>query len=175
MEILDVNGNNRFKNGFLVEPFDGHNIGDILDPDYQCSIDMRTSELRPKFNEKNVNMTFNPSESKGFVCLDDVVMLPYTHELVIDQPKCSKTVNVNPYAVFTFRGSVELKPPNDDWRDVVTNPDLKIDRDEYSTFKELAEISGALGTVYGEVEEESRTTISTVNSNESTEYLCNHC
>jgi hypothetical protein len=170
MEILDVNGNDRFKNGFLVEPFDGHNIGDVIDSEYQCSIDMRTSELRPKFNEKNVNMTFNAHDSVNYVCKDDVVMLPYTHELIIDQPKCSKTVNVNPYAVFTFRGSVELKPPNDDWRDVVTNPDLKIDRDLYSTFKELADISGALGTVYGEVEEESRTTLTTVNTNVETIY-----
>jgi hypothetical protein len=156
MQILDTNGNNRFKNGFLVEPFDGHNIGDVIDPDYQCSIDMRTSELRPRFNEKNVNMTFNPGESEGFVCLDDVVMLPFTNEMVIEQLKCSKSVNVNPYAVFTFRGGVELKPPNDDWRDVITNPDLKIDRDLYSTFAELADITGALGTTFGEIEEESR-------------------
>lgn len=32
MEITDENGLDRFKNGFIVDSFDGHGIGDVFDP-----------------------------------------------------------------------------------------------------------------------------------------------
>jgi len=151
MIITDSNGNNKFKNGFLVEPFLGHNIGDVTDPDYQCAIDYESGILRPKFSEKNVNLLFDNDNSSHYTIEDGLVMMPYEEELVITQPKCSKHVNVNPYAVFTFRGDVLLNPPNDNWRDVERLPDLTINRDEYDNFKENAEQLDLLGTKWGEI------------------------
>ena len=37
--IVNANGTDRFKNGILVDPFTGHNVGSVLDPDYKISID----------------------------------------------------------------------------------------------------------------------------------------
>ena len=38
----------------------------------------------------------------------DLITLPYTEKTLIDQPFASKFVNVNPFNVFTWVGSVEL-------------------------------------------------------------------
>ena len=47
-EIQDVNGLNRFKSGFVVDNFSGHRLGNTLNLDYKCAIDMQEKELRPK-------------------------------------------------------------------------------------------------------------------------------
>lgn len=50
LKILDAAGLDRFKNGIVVDAFTGHNVGDVLNPDYKCSIDPKEKTLRPKFN-----------------------------------------------------------------------------------------------------------------------------
>ena len=37
--IVNSSGVDRFKNGILVDPFTGHNVGSVLDPSYKISID----------------------------------------------------------------------------------------------------------------------------------------
>jgi len=59
----DLTGLNRFKNGFLVDAFTGHNIGNVLDPAYKCSIDYNAKELRPSFLVDNINLTLNKNLS----------------------------------------------------------------------------------------------------------------
>ena len=41
-QILDADGFDRFKSGFLVDNFRGHKIGDVSHPDYRCSIDTKS-------------------------------------------------------------------------------------------------------------------------------------
>tara|TARA_E500000178_G_scaffold341737_1_gene386043 strand:+ start:20 stop:7027 length:7008 start_codon:yes stop_codon:yes gene_type:complete len=127
MEVLDDNGLDRFKNGFVVEPFTGHNIGDVFDVEYKCSIDIENNELRPTFNEKNVPMNFNQTESLSYDIKDGLVMLPYQSVILSGQSKSSKTESVNPYAVMGFRGSIKLFPQQDEWRDTKNLPDLTSD------------------------------------------------
>jgi hypothetical protein len=45
--IEDVNGNNRFKNGIIVDPFNSLKLGDVAHPDYYAAIDTNESCLRP--------------------------------------------------------------------------------------------------------------------------------
>ena len=49
LQIQDSNGFDRFKNGFVVDNFTGHNIGDVGNNDYKVSIDYANGELRPTF------------------------------------------------------------------------------------------------------------------------------
>jgi hypothetical protein len=56
LSITDANGLERFKNGFIVDSFTGHNVGNVLSPDYLCSVDMQNGELRPFYNINNVNL-----------------------------------------------------------------------------------------------------------------------
>ena len=117
MDVLDENGLDRFKNGFVVEPFTSHNIGDVFDTQYNCAIDVVNKELRPVYYQKNTPMSFNQSESTLYSIKDGMVMLPYTSIMLAGQGKSSKTVSVNPYAIMGFRGYVKLFPEQDDWKD----------------------------------------------------------
>ena len=56
LQIQDANGFDRFKNGFLVDNFSSHRVGDVGNPNYRCSIDMAEGTLRPMFNEDNINL-----------------------------------------------------------------------------------------------------------------------
>ena len=50
------NGFDRFKNGFVVDNFSGHNIGDVGNNDYKLAIDRTRGEARPMFSEDNVEL-----------------------------------------------------------------------------------------------------------------------
>jgi hypothetical protein len=40
-EVLDANGLNRFKSGFIVDNFQGHSVGDAYHKDYRNSMDFQ--------------------------------------------------------------------------------------------------------------------------------------
>lgn len=54
--IKDQDGLDRFKNGFVVDNFTGHKIGDVSNLDYECSIDILENTLRPAFNTVGVDL-----------------------------------------------------------------------------------------------------------------------
>ena len=149
MSITDNNGLERFKNGFVVDSFTGHNVGNVNNLDYKCSIDSEQGELRPEFDELNVPIEFNDTESKNVIQMGDLIMLPYTHEVFAQQPYASRSINVNPFAIFTFNGDLTLYPSTDNWRDVKRAPDLVINKEgNYDTIAAMAKKTGALGTVW---------------------------
>jgi len=65
--IQDETGNNRFKNGILVDPFYGHNVGDVTNSDYKISVDASKGEARPPFKLDNFEMFYNSSNSTNVV------------------------------------------------------------------------------------------------------------
>ena len=155
LDIIDSNGDSRFKNGFIVDGFTGHNTGDSLSPDYICSIDMERAELRPFYSMNNINLLEKNSSdasraSSNYKLYGDVITLPLTeHVALITQPYASRLENINPFAVFTFLGDVKINPSSDDWFEVDRRPDLVIDIEgNYSTIKNIAERRGVLGTVW---------------------------
>jgi hypothetical protein len=158
LDIIDSNGDSRFKNGFIVDGFTGHNTGDSLSPDYICSIDMERAELRPFYSMNNINLLEKNSSdssrtSSNYKLYGDVITLPLDattpHVKLIEQPYASRLENINPFAVFTFLGDVKINPSSDDWFEVDRRPDLVIDVEgNYSTIKNIAERRGVLGTVW---------------------------
>ena len=54
--ILDGDGLNRFKSGFIVDNFYGHNIGNVTHPDYHCAVDPGVGVLRPVGVQTGVNL-----------------------------------------------------------------------------------------------------------------------
>jgi hypothetical protein len=155
LDIIDSFGESRFKNGFIVDNFAGHNTGDTLNPDYLCSIDMEKAELRPFFSMQNVNLLEKNSDNSQrnaskYKLYGDVVTLPVVEEVpIVSQPFASRLENINPFAVFTFLGDIALNPSSDDWFEVDRRPDLVIDVEgNFNTIKSLAEQAGVLGTVW---------------------------
>jgi hypothetical protein len=155
LNIIDANGLDRFKNGFIVDNFSGHNTGDSASPDYSCSIDMERAELRPFYTMQNVNLieaVFADSDrgNANYKLYGDVITLPVVDHLpIVKQAFASRLENINPFAVFTFLGHVKINPSTDDWFETDRRPDLVVDIEgNFNTVKNLAEKAGVLGTVW---------------------------
>ena len=152
VQLLD-GANTRLKNGFIVDSFKNHKIGDTSNIDYKASIDKKNSVLRPKFDERNVNLIEDAGHGGGCVRNKSIVTLPFTESLEISQPYSSFVSNVNPYNVFMWGGQIELSPESDEWKETDVRPSIFIDDSEaYDQFVQMAEEQGILGTVWNEWE-----------------------
>ncbi len=146
-QILDADGFDRFKSGFLVDNFRGHKIGDVNHPDYRCSIDTGMGMLRPQSYSQFFDIALNTSSSANYQKTGDLITLPYTETAFITQDKASRHINVNPYHVFAFIGNVKLTPGTDVWNDTERLPDVRVNREgNYDAV--MADVGNALGTVW---------------------------
>lgn len=145
--ILDANNLDRFKNGFIVDSFEGQGIGDTSSVDYRCAIDMENKELRPFHVMNNINMLL--SANSGTVKTGDVVTLPYSHSSIVTQPYASRTENVNPFAIAAFNGTLTLTPQSDEWFETQRRPEIVVNEEgNFEAIRTVAEASGVLGTVW---------------------------
>ncbi len=189
LQIQDSNGFDRFKNGFVVDNFTGHSIGDAGNIDYKVSMDFANGEMRPTFNEDAVALEERDDDGTAIVDADrtaanyqktgDLITLPYTESTLIDQPYASKTVNVNPFGIFTWIGSIALTPQTDEWKETERAPDLVISNDD-GTWDTLVKNSGnpnltsvEMGTVWNEWQNHW-TGVSSTNSTERYEERAGH-
>ena len=140
-----------FKNGFIVDSFRGHNVGNPAHPDYSCSTDKFNGILRPQFVEDAIRLIWNSASSSGVRLTGPLLTLDYTEKTYIEQPYASYAEYVNPYNVFTWSGDLKLSPESDNWKDTETRPDVIVDQEGvYDSFKELADAAGVTGTVWNE-------------------------
>lgn len=152
MNISDSSGFSRYKNGFIVDSFNGHGIGDALAPDYHCSIDAENGILRPYVVMKNVTLyeanTTNRT-ANHYTMTGDLITLPYTHSIVLKQPFASRYENVNPFAVYTFTGQLDVNPQSDDWMETQRAPDIVTNVEgNYNQIAGSLQYQGVLGTIY---------------------------
>ncbi|RPG97288.1 MAG: DUF4815 domain-containing protein [Candidatus Pelagibacter sp. TMED165] len=138
LQIQDANGFDRFKNGFIVDNFSGHNIGDVGNNDYKLSIDRARGEARPMFSEDIVELEEIDEDGTAILSADrtaanyqktgtnSVISLPYTETNVIEQPYATKTENLNPFLIFDWIGNIELTPPLDEWKETLRAPDITV-------------------------------------------------
>ena len=118
----------RFKTGILVDSFSGHGIGDVYNPDYQCSIDRLNNAVRPKFQATALDLV--PTTGNNNIRVNEsTVTLNYTEVHVVSQLLSSESESVNPYDVATFVGTIKLFPTNDSWLEVKRKPDIIINQD----------------------------------------------
>ena len=139
LQIQDAEGFDRFKNGFIVDNFTGHGIGDVGNLDYKVAMDMAMGNMRPMCRSESVQLIEADDDGTSIVAADrtaanyqktgDLITLPYTEETMIDQPFASKYVNVNPFNIFTWTGTVTLDPPGDEWKETNRVPDLLINEE----------------------------------------------
>ena len=67
LKFATSTGIDRFKNGIMVDNFSGHNIGNVIDPNYKISIDRTDGVLRPPFKLDNIDMQFQSSNSSNII------------------------------------------------------------------------------------------------------------
>src|SRR5210317_1101846 len=165
LQIQDADGFDRFKNGFIVDNFTGHGIGDVGNLDYKVAMDMAQGEARPICKTDSVQLIEADNDGTTILSTDrtdnnyaktgDLITLPYSEETLIDQPFASKFLNVNPFNVFTWVGSIDLDPPGDEWKETERVPELVVNQN--GMFDTLAANAGnpnlqriELGTVWNE-------------------------
>ena len=167
LQIQDADGFDRFKNGYIVDNFTGHGIGDVADNNYSVSMDMAAGELRPAHHMDNTNLIESDSAlansgsmttairtTNGYQKTGDLITLPYTEEAYITQPFASTTVNLNPYDVISYVGQVTITPDQDEWMETEVLPEMTIDIP--GVFDSLTDEAGNavqelnLGTVWNE-------------------------
>ena len=165
LQIQDAEGFDRFKNGFIVDNFTGHGIGDVGNLDYRIAMDMASGEARPICKTDSVQLVEADDDGTAILSTDrtdnnyaktgDLITLPYSEETLIDQPFASKFLNVNPFNVFTWVGTIELDPAGDEWKETERVPELVVNQQGmFDTMAanlgnpNLAEIQ--LGTVWNE-------------------------
>ena len=110
-QIQDADGLDRFKSGFIVDNYYGHNIGDSLNPDYKCAVDPREGHLRPECTLNNIalieeNTTDAERTADNYAKTGDLITLPYTHTPTLTQPFSSRVENINPFI------SISIAPLN---------------------------------------------------------------
>ena len=67
-QIQDELGFERFKNGFVVDSFTGHGVGDSLDnPDYACSVNFTKKEASPLIKSKFINLKEKSKQVIAFI------------------------------------------------------------------------------------------------------------
>ena len=148
--IKDANGNNRFKNGIIVDQFSGHNVGNVRNADYNVSIDFQNQELRPPFVSKNVNFDVQSLGSLNQT-VDGFITLPYDEDVFIRQPLATGSINVNPFSVTNWLGQVIMDPPSDNWVDTEQRPDVLVNLEgENDNWEELGSV--AFGTQWNDWE-----------------------
>jgi hypothetical protein len=126
LNILDGQGLPRFKNGILVDSFKGTSIADVGNVDFSASIDPVKKELRPSFTIESYNLKFDSANSTGFLQSGPLITANAAAVTLIDQPKASKFINVNPFNVVNFLGKIKLDPQSDIWVDTLSKPDLLV-------------------------------------------------
>jgi hypothetical protein len=147
--IFDEVQGARFKNGMLIDSFNGHGIGNVFSNAYKCSIDRKAQTLRPFYYSDGVDLVLNrgAATQTGIKINENTITLDFVETSLISQLVSSESESVNPYEVATFVGNIKLFPTNDKWVESNRRPDIIVnDNSAFDAFAVLAEEEGILGT-----------------------------
>ena len=153
--VKDSFGLDRFKNGFVVEAFKGHGIGDVRNLDYNISMDFDNGELKPAFIQDNFKLveqtpTTENRTNSGYVVKNNTVMLQYEDLPYIVNDFSDSVESINPYDNYTFTGSMALSPPGDTWFSTSDKPLIyRDDTGAYDTFIPDSVGEATYGSVWG--------------------------
>lgn len=126
-DVLDSNGANRTKSGFLVDNFKDHTFANTTSVEYSASIDPSERILRPGFWASDTRLIYDSDKSTNTIQRGDNVYLKYSEVEQVNQSLATGTENINPFAVITHLGSLSLSPSSDNWADQVRIPARIID------------------------------------------------
>lgn len=141
-------GQNRFKNGILVDPFRGHDIGNTLDPRYSIAIDPTRQEARPFFKMWTQGLFVDTALSTGYKQTGYKITPNFGIALFQQQPYASKYHNCVEGNVYNWRGNIVLYPSGDLEPDRTVSPDVVNNLDLASNWINLSAQKG-WGTTWG--------------------------
>jgi len=119
--IPDGSGNNRFKNGILVDSFKNLAVAEIADPEFKAAIDKTRTIATPAVTQFPVDLKVG--SSSGAQVFQDIVTLADsgTRVTLIDQPYATSFRNcVSNF--YSYQGKTSIFPPFDAGYNVIKNP-----------------------------------------------------
>ena len=96
-----------YEYGILVDSFSGHSVGDVMNDDYNVSVEYAKKEMRPGFYYDNHRMTYSLGYSNNVTKTGDLITLPYTDTDFIMQPLSSTTQSLNPFNITNWIGGIK--------------------------------------------------------------------
>ena len=136
LTIQDARGLDRFKAGFFVDSFKGHQLQDQTNEDFECSIDTFKGELRPSHFTQGLDLIVASSSIPGIGSdttgdarynLDlidpnlrrtgDAVTLDYDETSYAQNLQASRVESVNPFLVSSWMGTLKCFPSSEIWVD----------------------------------------------------------
>ena len=123
LTVVDGEGNQRTKAGFIADNFSSFNFSDVNAEEFRASVETVIGELQPSFRENLVRLRHDSSQGSS-ARTGDYATLPYTHASFITQDLATSTMNINPFAVITQEGHVTLSPSSDEWVETQALPPI---------------------------------------------------
>lgn len=130
LTITDSNGNNRFKNGILVDSFKNVDVADIIDPDYKAAIDKSYRVATPSISQFPIDLDVAATGNVSIQRWEDITTLAETGTYVqmLKQPFATNYRNaVSNF--YNYKGKALIHPEFDSGYDVIQNPAINIDID----------------------------------------------
>jgi len=134
-----------FKNGILVDSFSGHSVGDVMNDDYNVSVEYAKKEMRPGFYYDNHRFTYSLGYSNNVTKTGDLVTLPYTDTDFIVQPLSSNTGTLNPFNIVNWIGKIKTFPVSDTWFSQGERPDVTTNLESQNDNWALSPATGRKG------------------------------
>lgn len=125
LNILDDNGLNRFKNGIFVDTFASHTFGQTDSEEYRIVVDKQEKSIRPMYTLHSFYYDYLASESSSVQKTGNLITLPYTETLLLEQPAVTSYRNIE-LTSYRFVGTMTLQPDIDVWIDTQSLPDEQV-------------------------------------------------
>ena len=167
----ETTGQTRFQNGIFVDPFQGFDLSNTLDPNFWCAIDPARNELRPAFSQMSNSLKFNETASSGVGLYGELIMLNNTaNNLFIQQGYASQYRNCIDGNIYIWAGTIKLTPSGS------LTPDLSVSPDVINNIclaQNWINLADAWGTQWGNWETTSTSTSCTpVGSSTTSQQVC---
>lgn len=123
--VLDDLGNDMYKSGILVDSFIGHNVGDLTNSSYNCSIDNMNRYLRAPIESRSADFEID-SSSTNIVNNNGLITPTSTSVSFIKQDAITETVQINPFNLINWIGNIDITPNGTNFININENPDVII-------------------------------------------------
>ena len=156
LQVPDVNGLNRFKNGILVDDFSTYATSDTTSfNNYKANINIRTKTMSPLTHVGNYQLQ-NPivlgtlgtlPKTTGYAMSTingtqtNIFTLPYTTSNLVTQYLASNTVSVNPFSTVLYEGVCTMNPPMDNWVNNIEAPNVVISDPQFQFTQETGGVN----------------------------------
>jgi hypothetical protein len=124
LEVLDSNGVNRLKSGFVADNFNDFRLTDLETPEGKSGIDVRAKEMGPQVNKNAIRMVYDSDASLNTVKRGDNIYMKYAEVALILQRQVSGVQEINPFDAYATLGRIALSPASDDWVEINKLADL---------------------------------------------------